>query len=74
MQLAYSLVERNIEREHLPVARECGLGICPWSPLAAGFLTGKYQRENDGASGEGRLIGSNPFGNTLFTDRNWRHS
>jgi aryl-alcohol dehydrogenase-like predicted oxidoreductase len=71
MQLAYSLVERNIEREHLPAARECGLGICPWSPLAAGFLTGKYQREIDGASGEGRLIGANPFGNTLFTERNW---
>lgn len=72
MQLAYSLVERNIEREHLPAARECGLGICPWSPLAAGFLTGKYQREGDGASGEGRLIGANPFGNMMFTDRNWR--
>jgi aryl-alcohol dehydrogenase-like predicted oxidoreductase len=71
MQLAYSLVERNIEREHLPAARECGLGICPWSPLAAGFLTGKYQREDAGASGEGRLIGANPFGNTLFTERNW---
>jgi aryl-alcohol dehydrogenase-like predicted oxidoreductase len=72
MQLAYSLVERNIEREHLPAARECGLGICPWSPLGAGFLTGKYQREDAGASGEGRLIGANPFGNSLFTDRNWR--
>lgn len=73
MQLAYSLVERNIEREHLPAARECGLGICPWSPLAAGFLAGKYQREGDnGATGEGRLIGKNPFGNTMFTDRNWR--
>lgn len=72
MQLAYSLVERSIEREHLPAARECGLGICPWSPLAAGFLTGKYQREGARASGEGRLIGANPFGNTMFTDRNWR--
>jgi aryl-alcohol dehydrogenase-like predicted oxidoreductase len=72
MQLAYSLVERSIEREHLPAARECGLGICPWSPLAAGFLTGKYQREGAGASGEGRLIGSNPFGNQMFSDRNWR--
>jgi aryl-alcohol dehydrogenase-like predicted oxidoreductase len=71
MQLAYSLVERNIESEHLPAARECGLGICPWSPLAAGFLTGKYQRESAGASGEGRLIGSNPFGSMMFTDRNW---
>jgi aryl-alcohol dehydrogenase-like predicted oxidoreductase len=72
MQLAYSLVERNIEREHLPAAHECGLGICPWSPLAAGFLTGKYQREAEGASGKGRLMGPNPFGNTIFADRNWR--
>lgn len=72
MQLAYSLVERNIEREYVPVARECGLGITPWSPLAAGFLAGKYQRDAAGATGEGRLSGPNPFGNTLFTDRNWR--
>jgi aryl-alcohol dehydrogenase-like predicted oxidoreductase len=72
MQLAYSLVERNIEREHLPAARESGLGTVPWSPLAAGFLAGKYQRTDAGAQGEGRLSGPNPFGNTLFTDRNWR--
>jgi aryl-alcohol dehydrogenase-like predicted oxidoreductase len=72
MQVAYSLVERSIEREHVPAARETGLGITPWSPLAAGFLAGKYQRAEAGASGEGRLSGPNPFGNTLFTDRNWR--
>lgn len=72
LQLEYSLVERSIEREHLPTAREFGLGITPWSPLAAGFLVGKYQREGAGATGEGRLIGSNPFGNQKFTDRNWR--
>ncbi|MFD2721539.1 aldo/keto reductase [Hymenobacter monticola] len=71
-QLAYSLVERSIEREHLPAARESGLGNVPWSPLAAGFLAGKYQRTDAGARGEGRLSGPNPFGNTLFTDRNWR--
>jgi aryl-alcohol dehydrogenase-like predicted oxidoreductase len=72
MQLAYSLVERSIEREHIPAARECGLGICPWSPLAAGFLTGKYQREGTEISGQGRLMGANPFGKTMFRDRNWR--
>ena len=76
MQLEYSLVERSIEREHLPAARECGLGVCPWSPLAAGFLAGKYQRETEGqtstVTGQGRLIGKNPFGNSKFTDRNWR--
>ncbi len=32
MQLEYSLVERGIEREHVPAARECGLGIAPWRP------------------------------------------
>ncbi|MEH2460643.1 aldo/keto reductase [Nostoc sp.] len=72
LQLEYSLTERSIEREHLPAARDCGLGICPWSPLAGGFLAGKYQREGEGATGQGRLSGSNPFGNQKFTDRNWR--
>ncbi len=73
MQLEYSLAERSIEREHLPAARACGLGLTPWSPLAAGFLAGKYQREGPGAaSGQGRLSGSNPFGTSKFTDHNWR--
>jgi aryl-alcohol dehydrogenase-like predicted oxidoreductase len=44
LQLEYSLVERNIEREHIPVAQELGIGILPWSPLAGGFLAGKYKR------------------------------
>lgn len=72
LQLEYSLVERSIEREHLPAARECGLGVCPWSPLAGGFLAGKYERAEQGATGQGRLGGSNPFGDTKFSDRNWR--
>lgn len=46
LQLHYSLVERNIEWEHLPAAREFGIGVLPWSPLAGGFLTGKYRRED----------------------------
>src|SRR5262249_38937518 len=44
LQTQYSLVERNIQREHGPACRRFGLGILPWSPLAGGFLTGKYQR------------------------------
>ena len=72
LQLEYSLVERSIEREHLPAARECGLGVLPWSPLAAGFLAGKYPREAPKATGEGRLSGSNPFGDSKFTDHNWQ--
>jgi aryl-alcohol dehydrogenase-like predicted oxidoreductase len=75
MQLEYSLVERSIEREYVPAAQECGLGILPWSPLAGGFLTGKYKREGHGdlIGEQGRLSGSNPFqgGFTKFTERNW---
>ncbi|MVN77446.1 aldo/keto reductase [Hymenobacter sp. HMF4947] len=73
MQLEYSLVSRSIEHEYVPAAQHLGLGITPWSPLAAGFLAGKYQRAGAGAAtGEGRLNGPNPFGNTKFTDRNWQ--
>jgi aryl-alcohol dehydrogenase-like predicted oxidoreductase len=71
LQLEYSLVERNIELEQLPAAREFHMGITPWSPLASGFLTGKYRREQ--ARGEGRLSNAsdNPTTQKLFTDRNW---
>lgn len=72
MQMEYSLVERMVEQEHVPAGRECGLGLSPWSPLAAGFLAGKYERINGEASGQGRLNGPNPFGNSKFTDRNWQ--
>lgn len=69
MQLEYSLVARDIESEHVPVAREAGMAIMPWSPLAGGFLSGKYRRED--TSGTGRLSGVNPFGDSKFTSRNW---
>lgn len=73
LQMEYSLVERTVEQEHLPAARECGLGFLPWSPLAGGFLAGKYERTDaKSVSGEGRLSGGNPFGDTKFTERNWR--
>jgi aryl-alcohol dehydrogenase-like predicted oxidoreductase len=76
LQLEYSLVERNIEREHIPVARELGMGLCSWSPLASGLLSGKYTREGVAAAkGEGRLAavqgGPNPTFTKLFTARNW---
>jgi aryl-alcohol dehydrogenase-like predicted oxidoreductase len=44
LQMQYSLLVRDIEREHVPVCREEGLGILPWSPLAGGFLTGKFEK------------------------------
>ena len=92
MQYSYSLVNRDIEDEHVPLAKEIGSGIVPWSPLAFGFLTGKYDRTKVEASSprasglpneaaksgekrseeEKRLDGANPFGDSLFTDRNWK--
>ena len=69
LQLEYSLVARDVEAEHLPAAREGGMGVVPWSPLAGGFLSGKYRRED--ISGTGRLSGANPFGDSKFVDRNW---
>ena len=71
LQLEYSLAERNIEREHIPAAQELGIGLCPWSPLAGGLLTGKYKREAAAGKGEGRLTMPNPIFNK-FTEHNWR--
>lgn len=43
-QPPYSILARGIERDVLPVAERYGLGILPWSPLAGGWLTGKYRK------------------------------
>ena len=75
LQLEYSLIERGIEREHIPAAQEFGLGLCPWSPLASGLLTGKYKRDFNGDKA-GRLSvvkdSGHPGFSKLFTERNWR--
>ena len=42
LQIEYSLIERTVERELIPMAESLGLGITAWSPLAGGVLTGKY--------------------------------
>lgn len=92
LQYFYALANRDIEDEFVPLAAEFGMGIVPWSPLAFGLLTGKYDRamvessaprpgglpRDAAAPGEQRSIedkrldGANPFGDTLFTDRNWK--
>src|SRR5882672_7824746 len=48
LQIEYSLLERSVEQELVPMARELGLGITPWSPLKSGALSGKYTRKNAG--------------------------
>src|ERR1700730_8650727 len=75
LQLEYSLVERTIEREHVPAAQELGMAVCPWSPLAGGFLSEKYKPEGISGRGEGRLEtmkASENRGFQRFTQRNWR--
>jgi aryl-alcohol dehydrogenase-like predicted oxidoreductase len=52
IQLEYSLAERRIEAEHVPMAHEMGLGITPFALLAEGLLSGKYQKQ----SGDGRSV------------------
>ena len=48
LQIEYSLLERSVEQELVPMARELGLGITPWSPLKSGALSGKYTRATVG--------------------------
>jgi aryl-alcohol dehydrogenase-like predicted oxidoreductase len=48
LQIEYSLLERSVEQELVPMAQELGLGITPWSPLKSGVLSGKYTRANAG--------------------------
>ena len=46
LQIVYNLTSRDVERELMPMARELGLAVTPWGPLAGGVLTGKYTRED----------------------------
>jgi aryl-alcohol dehydrogenase-like predicted oxidoreductase len=48
LQIEYSLLERTVEGDLMPMARELGLGVTPWSPLKSGILSGKYTRANHG--------------------------
>jgi aryl-alcohol dehydrogenase-like predicted oxidoreductase len=72
-QPPYHLLDRSIERELIPLAQTYGLALLPWSPLARGFLTGKYKRGQP-VPGDTRLEGDmeGPFKKRTqqhFTDR-----
>lgn len=71
LQAQYSLVERVLEREHVPLCAKHGLGILPWSPLAGGFLTGKYEK-GQGAPEGTRLEKWRDRYQSFDNDRNWR--
>ena len=74
LQPQYSLVERNIEREILPVCVEEGLGVIPWSPLGGGFLSGKYRRGEEPPE-DSRIAGAvesmEEHWERRATERNW---
>jgi aryl-alcohol dehydrogenase-like predicted oxidoreductase len=71
LQAQYSLVERVLEREHVPLCTKHGLGILPWSPLAGGFLTGKYEKGQSAPEGT-RLEKWRDRYQGFDTDRNWQ--
>jgi aryl-alcohol dehydrogenase-like predicted oxidoreductase len=50
MQIQYSLREREVERELLPMCHAFDIGVTPWSPLGGGLLTGKYARLDEGST------------------------
>src|SRR5579862_6878274 len=54
LQIEYSLLQRTVEGELVPMAQELGLGITPWGPLRGGALSGKYQRADKGKHQAGR--------------------
>ncbi|WP_049934542.1 aldo/keto reductase [Halalkalicoccus jeotgali] len=68
MQPEYSLVDRHEEENLLPVCADQGVGVVPWSPLAGGFLTGKYERDAEPESGR---AATDEHTRERFTEENW---
>jgi aryl-alcohol dehydrogenase-like predicted oxidoreductase len=54
LQIEYSLLQRTVEAELVPIAQELGIGITPWGPLRGGALSGKYKRADKGKHEAGR--------------------
>src|SRR6201995_5344270 len=61
LQIEYSLLARTVEQELVPMARELGLGITPWSPLKSGALSGKYTRKGAGTQKGDRSMFLDPY-------------
>lgn len=71
LQAQYNLLVRDIEREHVPLCREHGLGVLCWSPLANGFLTGKFERGKPPQTGTRLGEKAERFAR-YDTERNWK--
>jgi aryl-alcohol dehydrogenase-like predicted oxidoreductase len=61
VQNSYSLLDRGVEQEVLPICREHGLGFTPFSPLAGGWLTGKYRRDAPPPAGSRMTLRPDPY-------------
>jgi aryl-alcohol dehydrogenase-like predicted oxidoreductase len=61
VQNSYSLLDRGVEQEVLPICREHGLGFTPFSPLAGGWLTGKYRRNASPPAGSRMTVRPDPY-------------
>ncbi|GGJ62979.1 aldo/keto reductase [Streptomyces brasiliensis] len=70
VQLPYSLADRGIEAEYVPMAQTLGMGLTVFSPLGGGLLTGKYKRTETGIVGEGRISNPDAPGRPV-TDHDW---
>ncbi len=57
LQIRYSLIDRSVERELLPMARSFDIGVTPWGIVGAGVLTGKYNRD-PAAAGRAKMRGA----------------
>ena len=66
LQLEYSLLERTIEGEYFPMAREFALGITPWSPLRSVLLSGKYRRDDHADKSARQHQGMNRLNDQAF--------
>lgn len=71
LQAQYSLVVRDLEHEHVPACLKHGLGLLPWSPLAGGFLSGKFEKDQPPPPGT-RLEKWKERYAGFDTERNWR--
>ncbi len=69
LQFPYSLIERTVERELLPVADALGASVTSWAPLGAGILSGKYTRVASGLPLDSRRAAANA---DALTERNLR--
>ncbi|WP_434084171.1 aldo/keto reductase [Halorarius litoreus] len=69
MQPEYNAVDRHEEANVLPACEAENVGVIPWSPLAGGFLAGKYDRDSEPESGR---AATDDYTKARFTEENWQ--